>query len=176
LLPIWEWHPLLVGIFVFVIDFGAIAAIRVLQSRSNLMHSSETYLYGDSLALPVFAVGMAVVVQHGDAGLPSFFRSRRWHLLVLATGCLLALAVDGGALIQGTHSVFVNPTPSKVYHTFVFVPMFYLVASALPVLFQQRRPLLAVSASLGGLSLYLLLAIADLRLGAGTARLLTLIL
>lgn len=153
--------------FVFAIDFGAIALIRLAEREANLLESSRTYLLGDSLALPLYAAMAAIIVQSWEPSNPDrFFLRWRWHAALVGFGIALALLVDGAALIGGTESVVLQPTPSKVYHTVVFVPMFYLVASAFPAMLDARKPRPALAAGLGGLALYLCLAAADLSAGA----------
>lgn len=161
-LPIWHWHPLAVGLFVFAIDFGAIVLIRLIERTAHIGESSKTFLIGDSIALPLYMAMAAVVVQQWEPQGSRFYLRWRWHAGLIALGVVLALVVDGAALVAGTESVLAHPTPSKVYHTLVFVPMFYLATSALLPMLTARQPRRAATIGLAGLTAYVALAASDL--------------
>lgn len=159
LLPIWDWHPALVAAFVFVIDFGAIMAIRVVIERKFYLTRWWSFRVGDTIGLPVYAGFGAIVVSDGE--FTGFYTAAWWHILVLTAGYVIAIGIQVNNLRTGffTWSDVVNP--SEVYHTVIFGVMFYLMVTVVFALAADRSPVWAVVLASTGLTIYVLSWIID---------------
>jgi hypothetical protein len=162
LAAVWHWHPLAVAAFVFAIDFGTLLALRIFERGAfYLPWGNKTFLFGDSVFLPLYAGFTAVVVHRGvPAG--NLYLRRWWHLAVLSAGVGIALLMDLMTVAQGHISIFAQYQLSKTYHTAVFGLLFYLLVSVLPLLLSRRRSWFTAGACLA-LGCYLSIALIEIQ-------------
>ena len=129
-LPIWDWHPALVGLFVFGIDFGAIMAIRAVFEGKIYLMRWWSFKVGDTIGLPVYAGFAAVVVSDGEFS--GFYTETWWHFLVLAVGYAFFVGLHVNNLRTGFFSWCDAVNLSELYHTVIAGIMFYLIVTVLP--------------------------------------------
>jgi len=160
LIPIWQWPPVLVAIFIFGIDFGAIMAIRVFAEGECYLGRFWSFKIGDTIGLPVLAGFAAVVVSEGHFS--GFYTQLWWHLLILCLGYLISLGVQVKNLSTGKFTWEEVKKPSELWHTAVFGVMFYLVATVLAATIADHDPFWAMVGSFAGLGIWIIGVAADL--------------
>ncbi len=161
LLAVWHWHPLAAAGFVLVVDFGMLLALRIFERGAFFLPwGNKTFLIGDSIFLPLYA-GFTAVVVHRGAPPQNIYHRKWWHLVVLCAGVGLALLMDLMTVAEGHISIFARFQLSKMYHTFVFAVLFYLLVSVLP-LHRPGRSWMAAAALLA-LACYLSIALFEIQ-------------
>jgi hypothetical protein len=135
----WSWHPLVVALVLFAIDFGAILLIRGCFEHQVYLARWWTYRVGDSICLPTYGYMMATVIQHADA-VPALYVQTWWHVSILLLGYLAMVASELAHVRRGTYTVRQELWPSQLYHSAIFGIMFYLVLSPVPFLFEAPDP------------------------------------
>ena len=138
-IPIWNWHPALVGLFVFCIDFGAIVVIRILIERRAYLSRWWSFKIGDTIGLPVFAGFAAVVIS--DEEFSGFYTQTWWHAAVFVVGYLVSLFFQFKNLTTGFFVWEDVIRPSELYHTAIFGVMFYLIGTAVFAVGADHRPI-----------------------------------
>ena len=151
-IPIWNWHPALVGLFVFCIDFGAIVVIRILIERRAYLSRWWSFKIGDLIGLPVFAGFAAAVIS--DEDFSGFYTERWWHVAVFAVGYLIALFFQVKNLTSGFFVWEDAVRPSELYHTAIFGVMFYLIGTAVCAVGANHSPAWAAALAFIGLSVH----------------------
>ncbi len=152
--PIWQWPPVLVALFVFGIDFGAIMAIRIFVERRFYLTRWWSFRIGDTIGLPVYAGFAAIVVSNGHFS--GFYAQLWWHILVMAVGYVLALGLQANNLRTGFFTWQEACNPSEMYHTVIFGVMFYLVSTVVFALSADHNPVWATTLAFVGLGVYVL--------------------
>ena len=126
-IPIWDWAPLVVGLFILGLDFGVVTFIRVVVERKLYFGRWWTFKIGDVLGLPVYA-GFAASVINGHE-FSGFYTQWYTHLGILVFGYAFWTWVQVQNLKSGFETWEDMKVPSEAYHTFIFGIMFYLLAS-----------------------------------------------
>jgi hypothetical protein len=160
-LPVWHWHPVAVGAFVLVADFGVLLAIRMWEHGSFYFPwYNKTFVIGDSICLPLYAVFTAAVLRAARGSSPAlrFYHRPSWHVVVIVAAVVFAVGLDLVAVGAGHTSVFAAWRPSKAYHLVVSGVMFYLLVSVLPAALHVRKPYWALGLALLSLGTYLAIA------------------
>ena len=152
LFPIWNWHPALVGLFVFGIDFGAIMAIRKFIERKVYLSRWWSFKIGDTVGLPVFAGFAAAVIS--DEEYSGFYTQAWWHVLVMLVGYSLAIFFQVKSLTTGFFTWADVFRPSELYHTIIFGVMFYLMVSVLLPVVVDHEPTRVTALAFVGLAIY----------------------
>lgn len=165
----WAWtrNPFAIAVFVFAFDFGILLAIRNWERGSLFVPwDNRTFAIGDSIFLPAYA-GFAAMSLRSDPPVSALFRSKRWHLAVIAAGIALAVGLDLIAVGAGHTSVFAQFRPSKAYHTAIVPVLFYLLVSVLPLHLTRRSK--AGTLALLALSCYLAISLVEIHYMARTS-------
>ncbi len=159
-IPIWDWHPAWVYLFVLGIDWGAIMAIRIFIERKAYLTRWWTFRVGDVIGLPLYAAAAAVVVEdfnHSDA----FYQQTWWHALWLTVGWTISLAIQARGLLTGFFDWKTVFNPSEMYHTVIFGVMFYLMVNIAAPALVDREPIGAFLLGLIGMGIYVACYIVD---------------
>ncbi len=157
--PIWGWHPAVVALFVFAVDFGAIMAIRIFIERQFYWTRWWSFRVGDTIGLPLYA-GFATVVV-GNHEYHAFFTQVWWHVLLIAIGYMIAVSNQLNGLRTGFFTVKDLLIPSEAYHTLVFGFMFYLATSLFLPVASWGSPTWAVAMAFLGLAIYVVSWVID---------------
>jgi hypothetical protein len=129
LIPIWDWHPVLVALFILGLDFGMVMAIRIRIEGKCYFTRWWSFKFGDTLGLPVYAgFAAAVISDHEFSG---FYTQWWFHLGILLFGYAFWARVQKQNLQSGFETWEDMKVPSEAYHTFIFGIMFYILASVL---------------------------------------------
>ncbi|MEX0622023.1 MAG: hypothetical protein WD187_03485 [Candidatus Woykebacteria bacterium] len=150
--PIWDWHPALVGFFVFVIDFGVIMTIRIYVERKLYFLRWWSFKVGDTIGLPVYAGFAAAVVSDGEFS--GFYTEIWWHIAVLVVGYAFFMGLHVNNLRTGFFSWSDAVNASEVYHTVIAGVMFYLMVTVLPAVLESDGPSWQAFIAGVGLSVY----------------------
>lgn len=160
LIPIWDWHPAIVYLFLLGIDFGAILAIRGFIEQNWYLTRWWSYRIGDTLGLPLYGAFAAVVVSdvsHPDA----FYTQTWWQCLVLGVGVAISVLLQVHNCLTGFYSKEVIFNPSEMYHTVIYGVMFYLVASSVFPLAHTHAPIWATAGAFLGLGIWIVCVMID---------------
>jgi len=136
---LFDLNPLVVGIIVFVVDFGAMWFVEGIGPWNRKLYIS--FLYNDTVFLPLYFIVATAVLRnfHGSA----WYTSRWWHITVLVAGFLIGIGMEAVLVKIGQHTMAQEVSPSLLYHTFIFGIVFYWgVGSIIPVV-MTRKPLWA---------------------------------
>jgi hypothetical protein len=155
----WKLHPVLVGLFIMVVDFGALILLRGLERGDfDWPSDNKTVLIGDGLLLPLYAALTSHLMRQDPKIKGRLYKDRRWHLGVFLTGLALALIVEVMTVLDGHWGLFREPTVSKTYHRFIFVALFYLLVSAWPLIVWRRQQVLAAGVAVVSLGAFVTIA------------------
>lgn len=151
-IPIWGWHPLLVGLFVLGIDWGVIMAIRRVTEGKWYWGRWWSFRVGDTIGLPLYAAAAAWVVEdyHSEA----FHQQIWWHALWLSIGIGLSLFFQARGLLTGFFNRATIFNPSEMYHTVIFGLMFYLMLTIAPSALTNHNPSEAFLLAVVGIGIY----------------------
>ncbi len=163
LLPLWDFPPWVIATIVLVLDFGLVNLLMAFPEGQFLRPRWATFLYGDSLFLPLFVFGAALALKRGGVRAGSFFARPLWHWSVLIVGFTLSIAIECQALRTGMYSASQELAPSKLAHTIVFGFIFYFVVSICPFLLITWRPLWPRVTALAALVGFLVTMMVDRR-------------
>lgn len=157
--PLWRWHPAIVAASILLLDFGILLIIRIVEHGAFFVPwDNRTFVIGDSIFLPLYAGFVAMVLRSSRSSYRGFYTKLWWHVLVVVTAMVFAVALDLVAVGAGHTSVFESWRPSKTYHLVVSAVMFYLLVSVLPAALHARRPLWAAALAMLSLGVYLAIA------------------
>ncbi len=158
-IPIWGWLPLLVGLFILGLDFGGTMFTRIVFERNCYFTRWWTFKIGDTIGLPVYAGFAAVVIA--DHEFTGIYTEWWWHLAIFLGGYALWDQVERSELKSGFKTQADLDVLSERYHTFVFRPMFYMMASILVPLIVAAEANLETVAAFTGLAIYLACFVVD---------------
>lgn len=158
-IPIWQWPPALVAIFILGIGFGGVMLTRKVFEGKFYWERWWSFRIGDTIGLPVFAGFAAIVVSDGHFS--GFYTQTWWHISAFAGGYLLAGYIQVKNLRTGLYSWQEITCPSEIYHTVVMGVLFYLVSTALIAVSTDFEPIWATILAYTGPSIWVLCVIID---------------
>jgi hypothetical protein len=155
----WRLHPILVSLIILVVNFGVLLILRSLE-RGYLYwpEDNKTVLVGDGVLLPLYAGSTSWLLRNDPIIRSRLFRDYKWHLGVIGLAIIVSVAIEIMVVMDGHWGLFREPTVSKTYHRFVFIALFYLLVSALPLIYRRRQQVWI--AGLASLSLTIFISIA----------------
>ena len=158
-IPIWDWLPLVVGLFILGLDFGVVMLFRRVFERKFYLTRWWSFKIGDTLGLPVYAgFATAVISGHEFSG---FYTQWWYHLGILVFGYAFWAWVQKRNLQSGFETWEDMKVPSEAYHTFIFGIMFYLLASVfVPLIVAAEWDMTAIMAFVG-LAVYIACFVID---------------
>ncbi len=128
---IFDHSPWFAVIMTIVADFGVICALMYAEGISPTQRAHyKTFLWNDTIFIPLY-MGVAVVVLQGHPGFSGWYTSTWWHVLLLALGFAISIALEVGAVKGGQYTISQELSPSKLWHTFIFGIVFYWLASTI---------------------------------------------
>lgn len=140
---IWDLTPEAAGMLIFVLDFGVTCLLMILEGRSPLHRQLyTTFVLGDAIYLPIYTIIAVVVIDH----MPSWqvgrmwYTSPTWHRVVLLAAFAFSIGIELLAVRSGQYTMRQELSPSKLWHTIVFVPVFYWAISSLPFVLHNSPP------------------------------------
>lgn len=156
---IWNTSPLFIALFLFCIDFLAILLIRIVLERKFYLREWWTYKYGDSIFLPMYGFFAATILQTSHSTvIQTYFW---WNITLVALGIVLLFGTEYHHVKYKIYTLKQEFLPSQLYHSIIFVVMFYIVGSSLQRVIVIHKPVwsfIGVLIALGG---YLLTVIKD---------------
>lgn len=158
-MALFYYPPLLVALFLFAIDFGAIMLIRMFFEKPVYLGKSSSYIIGDSVLLPAYGYFAALVIQHSS--LPALYKEPFYHISILALGFFVTVLLRYISLKNKVITSQQIGRPSEVYHSFIFAVMFYFVMSSLLMLIAIHPPLTPADLSMVAIILFLITCIID---------------
>lgn len=150
----WKWHPLMMGLLVFLTTFGAVMTIRILLERHFYLSPWPAFYLGDTFCLPTYTA-CATIVLHNLKPSNAFYTKTWWHYGVLVSGYLLSIGLEARAVIIKLHTLSASFIPSQFYHTLMFGLVSYVVVSSLPAVITSHKRVLATVIALLALIVYL---------------------
>lgn len=152
-IPIWDLPPLVVGLFILGLDFGVVMAIRIRVEGKRYFTRWWTFKVGDTIGLPVYAgFAAAVLADHEFSGI---YTEWWWHLVIFLGGYALWDQMERSDLNSGFKTRADLDVPSERYHTFVFRPMFYMMASIFVPLIVAAEWNVSTILAFAGLAVYI---------------------
>lgn len=149
----WDWDPWKVGVFVLLINLGAGLFLHLIEGQVNRRHW-KAFLWGESIGLPLMALGAAAVLEQTGQQSEVFVHPA-WHVALIVTAGLTGLIVERNAVRDEVYTVEEELTsPSKVWHTIVLVFLIYMFLSAVPAVLTTLKPLWAVGVLSIGLGIW----------------------
>lgn len=121
MLPIWN-SPVLAGLFMLAIDWGAILLIRVFWEGQFYWTRWWSFKYGDVL-LAFYGFFAAIIIS--DKDVTGFQSTPLWHLALLALGLAISIVIE--VVSAPGRDPKITWLPSQLWHTAIFAVMFYLV-------------------------------------------------
>lgn len=153
---IWNLQPLFVAIFFFCIDFLAVIFIRVVFEKKFYLSEWWTYLYGDSIFLPLYGF-FAANILHTVVLQTSFW----WNIAIVFLGLITMLETEFLHLEDKFYNLKQEFLPSQVYHSIIFVVIFYIIGSSLPVMLTIHPPTWSFVWALCAIAGYFIMVIRD---------------
>jgi hypothetical protein len=153
----WKWHPLVTGLLVFLVTFGAVITIRVLLERHFYIGPWPAFFLGDTICLPTYTACATIIIRNLKAS-NAFYTRAWWHYGVLISGYISSIGLEVRAVLLNLHTLNESFIPSQIYHTLIFGLVSYLVVSSLPAVIASRKPIRATIIALLALVAYLILA------------------
>jgi hypothetical protein len=125
---IWNLPPFSVALLFFCVDFVAMLLIRVVFEKKFYLRRWWTFRYGDSIFLPMYGFFAAAILQAKVIQI-SFW----WSIAILFLGVITMLETEFLHVEDKFYKLNQEFLPSQIYHGFIFVVMFYIIGSSLPV-------------------------------------------
>lgn len=152
-------HPGRAMALIFILDFCALVIIRDLEDgRLFIPFDNKTFTYGDGVFLPIYAGMMSLALRDKFLDKNGIYLKWWWHLGLVGLGICLTLGIEVTTVQQGHLWMFDQHPASKIYHRIIFVPMFYLIASVLPLVKSFPKPVWSLGIAMVSLSMYLMVA------------------
>jgi len=126
---IWNLPPLTVALIFFCVDYLAMIFIRIVFERKFYLRRWWTFKLGDSIFLPLYGY-FAAGILHGTNVQLSFW----WTIAILFLGVITMLETEFLHVEEHFYKLKQELLPSQIYHGIIFVVMFYLIGSSLPVI------------------------------------------
>jgi len=153
---LWNLPPFSVAILFFCIDFLAMLFVRVVFEKKLYFRRWWTFRYGDSIFLPMYGF-FAANILHGIALQITFW----WSIAIIFLGVITMFETEFLHVEDKFYKFKQEFLPSQFYHDVIFVVMFYIVGSSLPVIISlhpQNWSFVGVIVAFAG---YLLMVIKD---------------
>lgn len=167
--PIWDFHPLLVWLFVFIIDFGMVMSITAFKDREIYFGRWWSFRIGDTVGLPALAGFGAVVVSSGD--FHGFYTQWPWHVGMLFLGVFLSFRLNYNNLKSGQYTWKDVKHPAEIYHSIVMVFMVYFLGTLMTAMLFDGDPLWATIVAYLGFGVWFACVLFDMFLTErGTGR------
>jgi hypothetical protein len=135
LLPVFNWSWWQVLLVTLIGDWGIFHILKWLDPPHRKSMHWWTNVYGD-IFLPVGIASSVIVLRNFDKA-SSWYASRWWNWLVLIAGAVVVFLIEFVIVykIQGRKTKHQELSASNLWHTAIFIPMFYLgVVTLIPVL------------------------------------------
>lgn len=133
--------PWQVFVFVYFIDFGIICALMCFEELRGkpvrARHKFLTFIINDTLVIPGLLATRAYVVQRSNTG-DSWYSQSWWYLAMLGLGVLISVGLEVVGVKEGDFTLRQEFSPSKLYHTIVFGPVFAAFVTSVPVVVMNR--------------------------------------
>ncbi len=126
---IWSLPPLLVALLFFCFDFVAMILVRVVFERKFYLRHWWTYKYGDSLFLPLYGFNAAIILHDAIIRISSL-----WSFILIILGITCMIGTEYLHVEEKFYKPKMEFLPSQIYHDVIFVVMFYIVGSSIPMI------------------------------------------
>jgi hypothetical protein len=134
----WSWWQ--VFLFVLVADWATIRLLRYLEPAAAKRPDWLSGKYGD-LFLP-FGIASSVVVLQGFHDSGAWFAQPWWNWAVLITGIVVNISLDVVILHRALKKYTLKQelAPSNIWHSLIFIVLFYMVGMTIVPLFSVHSP------------------------------------
>lgn len=155
-MTIWNLPPLTVALLFFCVDYLAMILIRVIFERKFYLRRWWTFKLGDSIFLPLYGY-FAANILHGAVVQMSFW----WTVAIVFLGVITMLETEFLHVEEHFYKLNQELLPSQIYHGIIFVVMFYIVGSSLPVILAIHPPTWSFAGAIFAITGYFLLVVKD---------------
>jgi hypothetical protein len=141
---VWDFGPVVAALTMLASDFGAICLLMCLEGIPPWQREMyRSFIWNDTIFIPAY-MAMVPVILGNSMRLSGFYTKTGWHILLFFAALLVSIALELNAVLGSQYTVSQELSPSKLWHSAIFVIVGYWLASSVVPVIVVRKPLWAL--------------------------------